>query len=75
MSSDYRLEEKTQSGFCMITVLRCGVFQRRASGDDRESAIARLKTQLDWAVEEGRKAQEIRDFLAENEKESVERVA
>ncbi len=63
-TADYSLhEQQVHAGIYVIEVRRQGIFERRGTGTDRESALARLKLTCRLAVSEGERAKEIFDFL------------
>ena len=56
-------EHEVRHGVYVIEVIRDAVFERRSTGADRESAMSPLKRTLRLAASEGRRAEEILEYL------------
>ena len=61
--NDYTFRYSQHGAVVLVEVLLHGVFQRQAIGATREDALVKLRTQLQCAVDEGRRAQAILDEL------------
>ena len=61
--NDYTFRYSQHGAVVLVEVLLCDVLQRRATGATREDALVKLRTQLQCAVDEGRRAQAILDEL------------
>ena len=59
----YSLREKQLLTVYVIEVLRGDVFERKATGASRKSAMINLKRQCACAANEGRRAQEVLEYL------------